>query len=123
MTRARRYRHLRVLSDDTAAFITSCNASAAAPGWGGLSRDARGICGGISGEISATTCSIRLSCGVPAMIIHGSGSLTMPVKIHPAVLDGELGLAAALSTVPPMCTGARVHAVFRFAENRDSVFL
>lgn len=57
------------------------------------------------------------------MIIHGSGSLSLPVKIHPAVFDGEFGLAAALSTVLPMCTGVCVHKVFRFAENRDSAFL
>ena len=57
------------------------------------------------------------------MIIHGSGSLTLPVKIHPAVFDGDFGRAAALSTMRPMCTGACVHTVFRFLENRHSAFL
>lgn len=57
------------------------------------------------------------------LIIYDSGTLTMPVKIYLAVLDGEFGLAAALSTVLLVCTGICVYAVFRFAENRDSAFL
>jgi len=47
----------------------------------------------------------------------------MPVKIYLAVLDGEFGLAAALSTVLLLCTGVCVYAVFRFADNRDSAFI
>lgn len=57
------------------------------------------------------------------LIIYDGGTLTMPVKIYLAVLDGEFGLAAALSTVLLLCTGVCVYAVFRFAENRDSAFL
>ncbi|WP_231701155.1 ABC transporter permease [Aliiruegeria sabulilitoris] len=57
------------------------------------------------------------------LIIYDSGTLTMPVSIYLAVLDGEFGLAAALSTVLLLCTGACVFAVFRFAENRESSFL
>jgi len=57
------------------------------------------------------------------LIIYDAGSITMPVKIYLAVLDGEFGLAAALSTVLLLCTGLCVYAVFRFAENRDSAFL
>ena len=57
------------------------------------------------------------------LIVYDSGTLTMPVKIYLAVLDGEFGLAAALSTVLLLCTGLSVYAVFRFAENRDSAFL
>ena len=57
------------------------------------------------------------------LIIYDSGTLTMPVSIYLAVLDGEFGLAAALSTVLLLCTGACVYAVFRFTENRDSAFL
>jgi len=47
----------------------------------------------------------------------------MPVQIYLAVLDGEFGLAGALSTVLLICTGVCVYAVFRFAENRDSAFV
>jgi iron(III) transport system permease protein len=57
------------------------------------------------------------------LIIYDAGTITMPVKIYLAVLDGEFGLAAALSTVLLLCTGLCVYAVFRFAENRDSAFL
>ncbi|WP_223423963.1 ABC transporter permease [Tateyamaria pelophila] len=57
------------------------------------------------------------------LIIYDAGTLTMPVKIYLAVLDGEFGLAAALSTVLLLCTGVCVYAVFRFADNRDSAFL
>jgi iron(III) transport system permease protein len=57
------------------------------------------------------------------LIIYSSGTITMPVKIYLAVLDGEFGLAAALSTVLLASTGACVYAVFRFADNRDSAFL
>jgi iron(III) transport system permease protein len=57
------------------------------------------------------------------LIIYDSGTLTMPVKIYLAVLDGEFGLAAALSTVLLLCTGVCVYAVFRLAENRDSAFI
>lgn len=57
------------------------------------------------------------------LILYDGGTITMPVQIYLAVLDGEFGLAGALSTVLLICTGACVYAVFRFAENRDSAFL
>ncbi len=57
------------------------------------------------------------------LILYDGGTITMPVQIYLAVLDGEFGLAGALSTVLLVCTGACVYAVFRFAENRDSAFL
>ncbi|MDV7142140.1 iron ABC transporter permease [Tropicimonas sp. TH_r6] len=57
------------------------------------------------------------------LILYDSGTITMPVKIYLAVLDGEFGLAAALSTVLLLCTGICVYAVFRFADNRDSAFV
>jgi iron(III) transport system permease protein len=57
------------------------------------------------------------------LILYDSGTITMPVSIYIAVLDGEFGLAAALSTVLLLCTGICVYAVFRFTENRDSAFI
>lgn len=57
------------------------------------------------------------------LILYDSGTITMPVSIYLAVLDGEFGLAAALSTVLLLCTGICVYLVFRFTENRDSAFL
>jgi iron(III) transport system permease protein len=56
------------------------------------------------------------------LILYDSGTITMPVKVYVAVLDGEFGLAAALSTILLLSTGACVYAVFRFAENRSSAF-
>ncbi|SMY10374.1 ABC transporter permease [Flavimaricola marinus] len=57
------------------------------------------------------------------LILYDSGTITMPVSIYLAVLDGEFGLAAALSTVLLLCTGVCVYLVFRFTENRDSAFI
>ncbi len=57
------------------------------------------------------------------LILYDSGTITMPVKIYVAVLDGEFGLAGALSTVLLVLTGLCVYAVFRLADNRDSAFL
>lgn len=57
------------------------------------------------------------------LIIYDSGTVTMPVKIYLAVLDGEFGLAAALSTVLLLCTGLCVYAVFRFADSRETAFV
>jgi iron(III) transport system permease protein len=57
------------------------------------------------------------------LILYDGGTITMPVQIYLAVLDGEFGLAGALSTVLLICTGVCVYAVFRFAENRDSAFV
>jgi iron(III) transport system permease protein len=57
------------------------------------------------------------------LILYDAGSITMPVSIYLAVLDGEFGLAAAHSTVLLLCTGVCVYFVFRFTENRNSAFL
>lgn len=57
------------------------------------------------------------------LILYNSGTVTMPVKIYISVLDGEFGLAAALSTILLVCTGLCVYAVFRFAEDRESSFI
>ena len=47
----------------------------------------------------------------------------MPVKIYISVLDGEFGLAAALSTILLVCTGLCVYAVFRLVEDRETSFI
>ena len=57
------------------------------------------------------------------LILYNSGTITMPVKIYISVLDGEFGIAAALSTILLVCTGLCVYAVFRFAEDRESSFV
>lgn len=57
------------------------------------------------------------------LILYTSGTVTMPVKIYISVLDGEFGLAAALSTILLFSTGICVYAVFRFSENKESSFI
>lgn len=57
------------------------------------------------------------------LILYNSGTITMPVKTYIAVLDGEFGLAAALSTILLVCTGLCVYAVFRLADDREGSFV
>ncbi|MFN4170304.1 MAG: ABC transporter permease [Pseudorhodobacter sp.] len=75
------------------------------------------IVGGLMGFITAVN---ELS---GTLILYNSGTITMPVKIYISVLDGEFGIAAALSTILLVCTGLCVYAVFRFAEDRESTFV
>ncbi|MFV0335707.1 MAG: ABC transporter permease [Tropicimonas sp.] len=57
------------------------------------------------------------------LILYNSGTITMPVKTYIAVLDGEFGLAAALSTILLVCTGLCVYIVFRLADDREASFV
>ena len=57
------------------------------------------------------------------LILYTSRTVTMPVKIYISVLDGEFGLAAALSTILLVCTGLCVYAVFRLVEDRETSFI
>ncbi len=57
------------------------------------------------------------------LILYTSQTVTMPVKIYISVLDGEFGLAAALSTILLTCTGLCVYAVFRLADDHESSFV
>lgn len=57
------------------------------------------------------------------LILYTSQTVTMPVKIYISVLDGEFGLAAALSTILLTCTGLCVYAVFRLADDHEFSFV
>lgn len=57
------------------------------------------------------------------LILYVSGTVTMPVKIYISVLDGEFGLAAALSTILLVASGVCVYAVFKLADDKESSFL
>jgi iron(III) transport system permease protein len=57
------------------------------------------------------------------LILYTSGTVTMPVKIYISVLDGEFGLAAALSTILLISTGLCVFAVFWFTDDKESSFV
>ena len=56
------------------------------------------------------------------LILYTSGTVTMPVKIYVSVLDGEFGLAAALSTILLVSTGLCVFAVFYFSSDKEASF-
>lgn len=56
------------------------------------------------------------------LILYTSGTVTMPVKIYISVLDGEFGLAAALSTILLFSTGLCVFAVFHFSNDNEASF-
>ncbi len=57
------------------------------------------------------------------LLLYTGATATMPVKIYAAVLDGEFGLAAALSTILLVSSGICVFVVFRLSENREGAFV
>jgi iron(III) transport system permease protein len=57
------------------------------------------------------------------LLLYTGATATMPIKIYSAVLDGEFGLAAALSTILLVSSGICVFVVFRFSENREGAFV
>ncbi|MCP5154948.1 MAG: iron ABC transporter permease [Ectothiorhodospiraceae bacterium] len=58
-----------------------------------------------------------------SIILYVGGTVTMPVRIYLAVLDGEFGTAAALSTVLLVTTGVAVAIVLRVSESREGSFV
>ncbi|WP_045392927.1 iron ABC transporter permease [Falsirhodobacter sp. alg1] len=57
------------------------------------------------------------------LIVYTASTVTMPVKIYLSVVDGEFGVAAALSTVLTVSTGLCVFLVFRLSEDREANFV
>ncbi len=57
------------------------------------------------------------------LILYTGKTITMPVHIYVSVLDGEFGIAAALSTILLISTGLCVYVVFRISGGRKSAFL
>ena len=57
------------------------------------------------------------------LLLYTGATATMPIKIYSAVLDGEFGLAAALSTILLVSSGICVFIVFRMSENREGAFV
>jgi iron(III) transport system permease protein len=57
------------------------------------------------------------------LILYNGRTITMPVHIYVSVLDGEFGIAAALSTVLLASTGVCVYIVFKFSGGNKSAFL
>ena len=57
------------------------------------------------------------------LLLYNGRTTTMPVKVFVAVLDGEFGLAAALSTILLVSTGLCVFAVLKLSRSKESAFI
>ncbi len=57
------------------------------------------------------------------LILYTGRTITMPVHIYVSVLDGEFGIAAALSTILLASTGVCVFVVFWLSKGKKSAFL
>lgn len=57
------------------------------------------------------------------LILYSGKTITMPVHIYVSVLDGEFGIAAALSTILLTSTGVCVFLVFKITGGKKSAFL
>jgi len=57
------------------------------------------------------------------LLLYTARTTTMPVKVYSAVLDGEFGIAAALSTILLASTGLCVFVVFRFSQAKEGAFV
>ena len=57
------------------------------------------------------------------LLLYNAQTTTMPVKVFIAVLDGEFGLAAALSTILLASTGLCVFAVLKLGGSKESAFI
>ncbi len=58
-----------------------------------------------------------------SLILYRGDTMTMPVRIYIAVLDGEFGMAAALSTLLLTSTGICVYLVFHFSNSKEGAFI
>lgn len=57
------------------------------------------------------------------LILYTARTVTMPVKIYVSVIDGEFGLAAALSSILLISTGLCVYLVFRLSGDKEASFV
>ena len=57
------------------------------------------------------------------LILYTSSTMTMPVRVYLSVLDGEFGIAAALSTILLVSTAACVFAVMKITRSDGMSFL
>ena len=57
------------------------------------------------------------------LLLYTARTATMPVRIYSAVLDGEFGIAAALSTILLASSGICVYFVMRFSQSKESAFV
>jgi iron(III) transport system permease protein len=57
------------------------------------------------------------------LLLYTARTTTMPVKVYSAVLDGEFGIAAALSTLLLVSSGLCVYGVLHFSQSKESAFV
>lgn len=57
------------------------------------------------------------------LIVYTAQTVTMPVRIYISVVDGEFGVAAALSTILTLSTGLCVFLVFLLSQDREQNFV
>ena len=57
------------------------------------------------------------------LILYTSSTMTMPVRVYLSVLDGEFGIAAALSTILLVSTAACVFTVMKVSRSDGTSFL
>ena len=53
-------------------------------------------------------------------MLYVSGTITMPVRIYVAVVNGDYGVAAALASIQLAMTAIAVYAAFRLSDRRQS---
>jgi len=58
-----------------------------------------------------------------SIILYVGGTVTMPVRIYLAVLDGEFGTAASLSTILLVATGIAVYTIIHITDSDEGAFL
>ncbi len=69
------------------------------------------------GMMSFVTAMNELS---SSLVLYVSGTITMPVRIYVAVVNGDYGVAAALSSILLAITGIAVYAAFRLSDRKSS---
>ncbi len=92
------------------------------PGRAFLRVTARLILPGIlaGGMMSFVTAMNELS---SSLVLYVSGTITMPVRIYVAVVNGDYGVAAALSSILLGITALAVYAAFRLSDRKDASFV
>ena len=57
------------------------------------------------------------------LLLYTAQTTTMPVRVYNAVLDGEFGIAAALSTLLLASSGLCVYGVLHFSQSKENSFV
>ncbi|MDB5623186.1 MAG: iron transporter permease [Devosia sp.] len=72
------------------------------------------------GMLSFVTAINELS---SSLVLYVGSTMTMPVRIYLLILDGDFGVAAALSTVLLLLSGCAVYLAFRFMGRNEQALL